>query len=85
MPMNLFLLYQEKMESIDASERLSQISTFAVGSGMLKKGESRRIISGLQRAISMRKVKSTVPASPQILSDIGIGFEEVKSKEKKDG
>ena len=75
--MYLFSIYQEEMERIDASEKLAMVTSFAVGSGSLKKYDSQRIISKLQR-VAFGKRRESIPASPAVLADIGIEIERIK-------
>ena len=79
MPMNLLSIYQEEMAKIDASEKLSMITAFAVGGGNLKKSDSTRILNQLQRAAEgpRRKREKSIPTR-QDLAAIGIGVEVVK-------
>lgn len=81
MPMDLFLIYQEEMGRIEASERLALITTFALGSGSLKKEDSRRIFSQLERLASGKKQpKEKMVVTRAALADIGIGVEKVKKE-----
>jgi len=78
MPMNMLNVFQEEMGKIDASEKLSMITSFAVGSGNLKKQESARILNQLQRAAAGGRKRRSVPVSPATLAGVGIGVEIVK-------
>lgn len=78
MPMSLLNIYQEEMGKIEASEKLSMITAFAVGSGNLKKTDSTRILNRLHRAAEGGSKKQSIPVSPATLAGIGIGVEVVK-------
>ena len=84
--MNLLSIYQEEMQKIDASEKLSMITAFAVGGGNLKKSESTRILNQIQKASEGPRAKREKPAtSPQALAAMGIGIEVVKKGVKASG
>lgn len=76
--MNLLSIYQEEMQKIDASEKLSMITAFAVGGGNLKKSESTRILNQLQRSSEGKKAREKPIPTRQGLAAIGIGVEVVK-------
>lgn len=76
--MSLLNIYQEEMGKIDASEKLSMITVFAVGSGNLKKTDSTRILNKIQRAAEGGRKKQSIPVSPATLAGVGIGVEIVK-------
>lgn len=82
MPLGILEVYQEEMEKIDAAEKLSVITSFAVGSGNLKRGDSTRIMNRLQRAAEGGQKKESVPISPATLAGVGIGIEIVKKEDK---
>lgn len=83
--MNLLSIYQEEMAKIDASEKLSMITAFAVGGGNLKKSESTRILNQLQRSSEGRKRREKSAPTRQDLAAIGIGIEVVKKGVKASG
>lgn len=83
MPMHLLNIYQEEMGKIDAAEKLSMITAFAVGSGNLKKTDSTKILNRLERAAEGKREREKPAPSPQALAAIGISVEVVKKKEGK--
>jgi hypothetical protein len=78
MPMNLLNIYQEEMGKIDATEKLSMITAFAVGGGNLKKHDSTRILNQLQRDATGGRKRKSESVSPTTLAGVGIGVEIVR-------
>ena len=80
MPMNLLTIYQKEMAKIEASELLQLITVQAIGGGNLKRSDSTRLVSQLQRTAQGVAVRKRSKPSPQQLASMGIKVEIVKKE-----
>lgn len=78
MPLKLLRVFYKEMEKISASESLTRIESFAVGSGSMNQKESSKIIRRLQRKLEGESDRPTPRPSTAVLTAIGIDVEIVK-------